>query len=367
MSQLTNLPLRKKVALELYSLKKKAEAQTHELKYLFWECTLKCNLSCVHCGSDCTSDKTIPDMPTKHFLGVLDEIKHSADPAQIMVAITGGEPLMRKDLARTGAQIRKRGFRWGIVTNGYQMDPKIFAELLMSGLSSIAISLDGLEENHDWFRGKKGSFRRAVDAIRLASNIPESKLFFDVVTCVNGRNVRELEKIRNLLIGLGVRNWRLTSIFPKGRACKTPDLKLSPQQLKQLMNFIKATREDGIMDASYGCQGFLGNYEMKTRTKPFHCWAGINIGSVLADGSISACPSLRADYIQGNIYKDDFLQVWDSRYKEMRKREWLKTGKCKNCKVWRYCRGSGLHLRREKTAELLYCEYKELESLDYKE
>jgi len=91
------------------------------------------------------------------------------------------------------------------------------------------------------------------------------------------------------------------------------------------------------------------------RDNPFFCHAGIHIGSVLVDGSISACPSLRADFIQGNIYKDDFWTVWNDRYQNMRDRSWTKTGKCATCKSYKYCEGNGLHLRDESTGEVLCC------------
>jgi len=83
---------------------------------------------------------------------------------------------------------------------------------------------------------------------------------------------------------------------------------------------------------------------------------------VLCDGSISACPSLRGDYIQGNIYKDDIWDVWQNRYQVMRDRSWAKIGDCKTCKYWRYCEGSSLHLRDEKTKELAYCHVQRLEA-----
>ncbi len=96
---------------------------------------------------------------------------------------------------------------------------------------------------------------------------------------------------------------------------------------------------------------------MAVRDTPFFCRAGVNIGSVLVDGSISACPSLRSDYIQGNIYSDDFFSVWDDRFTVMRDRSWARTDDCKDCRWWRYCRGNGLHLRDEKSGKLLFCNY----------
>ncbi|KMQ50040.1 putative heme biosynthesis protein [Chitinispirillum alkaliphilum] len=354
------IPFKKKLALDLYSRKKKAEAKVHELSYLFWECTVRCNLACIHCGSDCSPDTGVPDMPVKHFLNVLENIKTHRDHSKVFVVITGGEPLMRSDLAEAGAEIHRLGFKWGIVTNGYYMTPQRFKALLRSNISFMTISLDGLEDDHDWFRGKEKSFSRAVNAINLAVARFNEGLFLDVVTCVNQKNITTLNEIKNTLISLGVKRWRLATIFPKGRAADNDELKLNPKQLRDLLDFIKKSRKEGDISISYGCEGFLGNYEMQVRDTPFYCRAGVQIGSVLADGSVSSCPSLRADFIQGSIYKDRFMDIWNSRYDVMRNRDWLKTGECKKCKVWRYCRGNGLHLRKEGTGELLHCNYNQI-------
>lgn len=346
--------LKKKIILSLARQHKHNQAKLHELNYLFWECTLRCNLNCIHCGSDCTKETETPDMPLADFLKVLDNIAPHVNPNKTIIAVTGGEPLMRKDLERCGEEFYKRGFPWGIVTNGYGLTPDRFRKLLNAGLRSITISFDGLTSNtHDWFRGKAGSWERAKNAI--AAVVSTEGLVYDVVTCVNKRNIEDLEEIKKLLISLGVKYWRLFIIFPKGRAENNPLLKLAPEEFKWLMNFIKQTREEGLIKASFGCEGFLGDYELEVRDTPFFCQAGIRIGSVLVDGSISACPSLRADYIQGNIYSDDFWTIWNERYQNMRDRSWTKTGKCASCKSYKYCEGNGLHLRDQQTGDLLCC------------
>lgn len=354
------IPFKKKVALDLFSLKRSAEALSHKLIYLFWECTVRCNLSCLHCGSDCSRDMKIPDMPLSDFLNVLDIIKASMDPSKITVAITGGEPLMRSDLSKAGDSIFNRGFPWGMVTNGFLLTQNKLRELLDAGLQSMTISLDGLETDHNWFRGHKDSYKNALCAIGYAVDACRKGLLFDVITCVNQRNLKDLSRIKDLLISEGVNNWRLVSIFPKGRARDNKELALQGEQLRILLDFIVATRNENKIKASYGCEGFLGGYEMEARDFPFYCHAGIGIGSVLVDGSISACPSLRADYIQGNIYKDNFSDIWNNRFQVMRNRNWLKTGKCAKCKVWNFCKGNGLHLRPDKNGELLYCHYNTL-------
>jgi radical SAM enzyme (rSAM/lipoprotein system) len=345
---------RKKLTLSLYQQHKNTRTKLHELNYLFWECTLRCNFGCLHCGSDCTKEAEVPDMAMQDFLNVLDNIAPHVDTKKTMIVLTGGEPTVRKDLEICGREIYKRKFPWGMVTNGYGLTAERLNSLLDAGLRSITVSLDGHNaEIHDWFRGKNGSFSRAVDAISNVAKTPD--LVYDVVTCVNKKTIYNLDKIKDLLLSLGVTHWRLFTIFPKGRAKDNPLLKLSSDEFLHLMEFIKTTRQEGKIHVSYGCEGYLADYEMEVRDAPYFCQAGVHIGSVLANGDISACPSLRGDYIQGNIYKDDFWTVWNTRYQIMRDRSWTKTSKCATCKSYKYCQGNGLHLRDEKTGDLLHC------------
>ena len=102
MSRVEPLSLRRKVALEIVRKAYDKCVEEHPLKQLFWECTLRCNLSCRHCGSDCKTSAGVKDMPLEHFLGVLDKIKARTDPHKVFVIVSGGEPLMRNDIAECG-------------------------------------------------------------------------------------------------------------------------------------------------------------------------------------------------------------------------------------------------------------------------
>ncbi len=112
--------------------------------------------------------------------------------------------------------------------------------------------------------------------------------------------------------------------------------------------------EEGRIRASYGCEGFLGPYEKKVRDYPFSCQAGLSIASVRIDGAISGCTSIRASYGQGNIYQDDFVDVWEHRFGIFRDHTPFKTGPCRDCRWWKKCKGNGMHLRGE-NGELLLC------------
>lgn len=351
------LSLRRRVALEIARKLENDRVREHRLRQLFWECTLRCNLHCRHCGSDCKKSSGFADMPKEDFLRVLGNVAAHTDPHSVFVIISGGEPLMRDDLEECGRAIYEKGFPWGMVTNGLYMTPKRFRALRNAGMHTATVSLDGLEEEHNRMRGNPKSFARAVDAIRTMAAEPD--FVFDVVTCANRHNYPQLDELKEMLIGLGVRAWRIFTVFPVGRAAQYDDLQLTGEEFRGVMEFIKRTRSEGRIKVSYGCEGFLGNYEGDVRDHFYTCSAGVSVASVLIDGSISACTSIRSDYKQGNIYSDDFWEVWTNRFAPYRDREWMRKGDCAECKFFRYCRGNGMHLRDE-NGDLLFCHLKRL-------
>jgi len=80
--------------------------------------------------------------------------------------------------------------------------------------------------------------------------------------------------------------------------------------------------------------------------------------SILSDGSISGCLSIRSQYHQGNIYKDKFTDVWEKQFKPYRNREWMRTEQCVACDMWDFCQGNGMHLR-DNEGRLMLCHYRD--------
>lgn len=360
--------MRQHIGLELQRLLRHNEARLHPLRTLFWECTLRCNMSCRHCGSDCKVQSRVADMPAEDFLRVVDGITPHVDPHKVFIIFTGGEALLRPDLERVGLNLYRRGYPWGVVTNGFLLNQQRLENLLASGMHSITVSLDGFEEQHNWIRRCPQSFEKATQAIRLLAQTKD--VLWDVVTCVNPRNYATLREFKEYLVSLGVPAWRLFSIFPMGRAAGNPDLQFTDEQFRGLLDFIKECREENanaltqtrtkaFINVSYACEGFLGPYEQQVRDQFFYCRSGIDVASIRCDGVIGGCTSVRSHMDQGNIYKDDFWDVWQNRFQVMRDRSWAKKGQCKDCKVWRYCEGSGLHLYDD-NGKLLTCHYNRL-------
>lgn len=337
------------------------ESRIHELNYLFWECTQRCNLECIHCGSDCSSNSTVKDMPFNDFLNSIQPLKEKYKRDSITVVITGGEPLLRNDLVACGKALRENGFRWGIVTNGYAYDFEIHSRLLGAGMGAITLSLDGLEDNHNWLRGSQNSYSGAILAMDLITS--SKRLNYDIVTCVNSRNIHELHNMLELLILKKVKAWRLFTIAPIGRAHSNNELQLNPEHIIYLMNFISNARQLKLIDVKFSCESFVGEFEKKVRDSFFFCRAGINIASVLIDGAISACPNINRHFVQGNIYHDNFLNVWENRFEVMRNRNWTKIGACFDCSDYKHCNGGAMHLWDDRKDCILTCVSKEIKEL----
>lgn len=338
-------------------LYRKLETDVHPLRYLFLEITQRCNLQCRHCGSDCTANTQYDELTTQEWLDFFATIPQHFDVDKLMVVVTGGEPLVAKDLDLLLAGLKRNGLHWGMVSNGFLLSQKNIDKVIDNGLISLTVSVDGLQENHDWLRGVSGSYQRATDGLRRAvqAGIP----FLDVVTCVNPRNLGQLDAIRAMLIDLGIKAWRLFSIAPIGRAATDPELMLTDAQLQQLMSWIADTRAkfgDDELSLEFSCEGYVpAALDKQIRQEPYFCRAGISIGSVLCDGAISACPNISRDLVQGNIRQDNFAEVWDQRFQKFRDRSWMRQGPCKDCGEWNRCQGNSMHLWSPEQGQTARC------------
>ena len=228
--------------MELIDRREKLK-ERHPLRYLFWESTLRCNLNCLHCGSDCFKDASSKskEISVELIKKELVDISKHYNPKNITFAIIGGEPLVREDIIEVGAFSADLGYNWGITTNGMLLSDRKIAELKNAKLKTISVSLDGIEAHHDKLRNRKGSYKIVIDGIkRLMAD--RFFLAFDIICCVNGLNINHLAEFVNELIELNVPRVRFTPIFSHGRASENRHLILSDKELRKLLTFIAQYR-----------------------------------------------------------------------------------------------------------------------------
>jgi len=336
-------------------------AARHPLRYLFLEVTRACNLACVYCGSECTPRPPSDELSIAGWIEVVRQIAADVDPRDVMVAITGGEPLLLERLGALQRELKRLGFRHGVVTNGTLLDDERAAELVDAGVGSLALSLDAPPEVNDRLRGAGTSrgVENAVAALRRAGY--DGKL--EIISTMTRPAVPLLEQTRRYVAQLRIPLWRLAPAMPIGRAAQREDLLCNDDDMRTMMEFIVASRSDGRQPPpEYGEEGYLGDrYERHVRPYLCQCLAGITVAGIRSDGRIGACPELADAFIQGHVDDDRFIDVWNHRYKEMRDRSWTRgRAPCDDCAAWSRCRGGSMHLYESPGAELQRCSYRML-------
>ena len=326
---------------------RKIEEREHRLQYLFLEITRRCNLRCIHCGSDCSNERRTGELTTDSWIKIIDYVKDRFGTGLTFV-LSGGEPLVHPEFFRIAGHIAEIGMPWGLVTNGMTLDGKLMDRLMAARIGSITLSVDGRETSHNFLRNDRRAFAAMTRALAAIGNsgVP----LCDAVTCVHPGNIGELDQVAELLIEKKMPAWRLFRIFPNGRADRDTRLHLSAEQTDRMLDWIAANRpryKARGLSVSASCEGYVPFKRDQTiRDHPFFCRAGINIAGILCDGTITGCTNNHEGFAQGNILRDDLATVWEQRFDDFRSRRWVDTTDCRTCRHLSKCRGGSIHLWR---------------------
>ena len=265
--------------------------------------------------------------------------------------------MLHPHIFEMGKYIRSIGLSWGMTTNATLIDEDTAHKLKDAGMSTVSVSLDGMEHSHDLLRGQKGAWKRAICGIQ---SLQKAGFRPQVTTVVHQKNMNELNPLYSLLCDMGIDSWRPINIEPIGRACEAGDLLLSKEQFNHLLMFIKEKRfdHDCNMEVTFGCSHYLGiEYERMVRNHYFLCGAGILVASVRSNGDICACLDIsnRQDLVQGNIRKDNFMDVWKNGFNVFRQDRTGSSSKCMNCQDRFICGGDSTHTWDYENKEPLFC------------
>lgn len=312
------------------------------LRTLFWEATMRCNAHCAFCGSRCTAEKS-NELTTAEICRALDEAAQAWNPADIMLNVTGGEPLLRRDLFEVTAHAHALGFDWGIVTNGTLIDEETVEQMRQTGMKTISVSLDGMREYHERIRRLPGGFERIIRGIRL---LKQADFLHEIMvtTVVNHENLAQLEPLSELLHELQVDTWRVAMVDPIGRAQDNASLLLTKDDLRAYFDFLDAHKFDHQPMLTTSCSHYLGEKDTVYREHRFCCQSGKSVMSILANGDIAGCPNVPRvkQTIEGNVLYDSLREVWENRFTFSRT-DARRVGKCADCPQWEHCRGDSLH------------------------
>ena len=163
-------------------------------RLIFWETTAGCNLHCIHCRRIDVADRPVPeDLSTAESKQLIDQIVAFCSPILIL---SGGEPLIRRDIFEIAEHAVARGLRVALATNGTLIDKHMAQRIVDAGIRRVAVSLDGATaETHDLFRALPGSFAQALKGI---DHLRARGMSVQVNTTVARHNIDELPQILGL-------------------------------------------------------------------------------------------------------------------------------------------------------------------------
>jgi radical SAM protein with 4Fe4S-binding SPASM domain len=296
-------------------------------------------------------------MSSDEWTAALRQIASDFVARDIMLAFTGGEPLLKEGFLDILDEVSALGFRFGTVTNGTLLNESRAKRLAATRIGSISISLDAPPEVNDELRGKgvAKKIEAGIENLRAAGY--KGKL--EIISTITKPAVAQLEAMRRYISTLKIGLWRVVPVIPIGRAAEKAELLVDSEDIRQMLDFVREARKDGLLPTpEFGEECYLGDeYERRVRPYKYQCRAGLTVGGILHDGRIGACPELADCFVQGDIRKERFRDVWDHRYEVFRDRAWTRRGACSTCDAFSACQGGSLHLYPSLKSEPVRCFY----------
>jgi AdoMet-dependent heme synthase len=338
-----------------------------KVDYALWEVTQKCNLKCIHCRADASPDKKEGKLiEGKNARKLIDELSELGCPT---LALTGGEPLLRKDLIEIIKYANSKNIKTRIQSNGLLLTEAMADKLKGAGILSYGIGLDGANEQiNDNIRNKKGALKKAIWAIKI---LKERDIKVHVEFTVTKLNINELKGTLDLLESLGVDTFLARAAVFTGRAKANNSIfRLSPEEYRKFLEEIcmERKRRKIIMN----CQDplyHLVDKELVEKMKKHGdiysgkiisgCTAGINMIHIHSNGNIGICTFL--NIILGNIFNNSLVKIWNNRDKIKGVDFLIKRqceGQCKICAdrfICGGCRARALYIKNNLLGHDPYC------------
>ena len=314
----------------------------YTLQYCVWELTLKCNMNCLHCGSRAGRERH-NELNNHVALDVADQL---LDLGCRHVSFIGGEVFLYHGWEKIARRLTDADISVNIISNGLAFGQKQLDEIRYAGLSNVALSLDGLEANHNRIRNHPNSFGQLMHTIDLLNraNIPVG-----VNTTLLDCNVGDLEALYVLLLDRGVKIWQLQLANPMGNLSGHKELLITLENIAKLTAFIREKREENRIRLFTGDNiGYYDQHEPYIRGMPGNinywsgCQAGLTVVGIDSIGNVKGCESLYDDYfIEGNLRQETLRDIWHKEGNFAYNRNFtpeLLGGKCKTCDMGVFCR-----------------------------
>ncbi|MEE9324056.1 MAG: radical SAM protein [Dehalococcoidia bacterium] len=321
-----------------------------------WNITGACNLRCAHCYLD--AGKRWPgELSTEEGIRLIDQM---AEEGTELLILTGGEPLLRKDLCTLAQHATTKRIAVVLGTTGTLINRSVAKDLKQSGVVGVGISIDSLDPaKHDAFRGAPGAWHRALNGIEACR---AEGLDLLVHTTALKMNYEEIPALAQFAHDRGARAFHLFFLVCTGRGEQQTDL--SPQEYRGLLSFLlDAQGSYPNMMVRARCAPYIGRLAQEqeaTLSWSAGCLAGTSYCRVTPTGDVTPCPYLPLK--AGNVRESSFGAIWSSSQVLSRLRNPLLKGKCGRCNLARMenpicigCRARAFALRGDELEEDPWC------------
>lgn len=322
-----------------------------------WNSTKTCNLKCIHCYAGSDNKQYSGQLSTEEAMKFIDDLRDFRVP---VLLISGGEPFMREDILYLADYANKNGIRTTFSTNGTLITRKVAKKLKEIGVGYVGISLDGLQEKNDIFRGQKGAFDLALRGIEncLAEGQKVGLRF-----TINRHNIHELGGIFDLVEEEKIPRICFYHLVYSGRGSEMVNEDISHEETRQVLDllmdkvmyFKSKNLEKEVLTVDNHADGVY-LYLKLLKTNPQRAAkvlelltlnggnrTGIAIGEVDWFGNVHP-DQFTQNYTFGNVKERKFGEIWtDSSHPilaGLKDRKGLLKGRCSQCKWLAICNGN---------------------------
>jgi radical SAM protein with 4Fe4S-binding SPASM domain len=322
-----------------------------------WNCTRGCNLKCLHCYASADAGVSPDQLTTAEGEKFLEDLAAFGAP---VILFSGGEPLFRKDFFHLAGYAKNKGIRVAVSTNGTLIDDETAVRLKDVGFAEIGISLDGIGEKNDYFRGRKGAFDKALAGIRACV---ANGLRVSLRLTMTRYNYEEIPAILDLVEREKVNRVCFYHLAYSGRGNNLQKEDLTHEQTRETVDLIcdrtldlhrRGDPKEILTVASHTDGVYL--YLKTKETDPARAErlyrllktnggnnTGIKIGAVDDVGNVHP-DQFWWHHSFGNVRERPFGDIWldtsDELMKGLKDRKALLKGRCAKCRYLEICNGN---------------------------
>ncbi len=309
-------------------------AMLHKPSLVSWNLTKKCNLKCPHCYME-AGRKAGNELSTAECLALIDEMKALGTE---MVILTGGEPLLRRDIYEIARYAAGQGIWVVMGTNGVLITDRVAEKMIECGVQGVGISIDSIDPcKHNNFRGGPNAWEHSVRALEICRRHGLQVL---VQTTVMEENYAEIPELIEFTRQKGAWSFNLYFLVQTGRGQQMNDL--TPQQTHAMLEYLVDHQEEfrPMLVRSKCAPQFKQIAYAKGRggLESGGCMAGTQYCRIMPEGDVTPCPYMTA--VAGNVRNQSFTEIWQTSpmLQELREVQHLK-GRCGRCEFKELCGG----------------------------